>query len=84
MGHSRTLQVPLLVKNPSANARDARDVGLIRGSGEPPEKEMAIHTSILAWEIPWTEGPGGLQSMGLQSQTRLSTAQLGALQNHKA
>ena len=48
------------------------------------EKEMATHTSILAWEIPWTEGPGGLQSMGLQSQTRLSTAQLGALQNHKA
>ena len=30
------------------------------------EKEMAIHSSILAWEIPWTEEPGGLQSMGLQ------------------
>ena len=36
------------------------------------EKEMATHSSILAWEIPWTEEPGGLQSMGLQkSQTRL-------------
>ena len=33
---------------------------------------MAAHSSILAWEIPWTEEPGGLQSMGLQSQTRLS------------
>ena len=30
------------------------------------EKEMATHSSILAWEIPWTEEPGGLQSMGTQ------------------
>ena len=30
------------------------------------EKEMAIHSSILAWKIPWKEEPGGLQSMGLQ------------------
>ena len=37
------------------------------------EKEMATHSSILPWEIPWTEEPGGLQSMGSQkSQTRLS------------
>ena len=37
------------------------------------EKEMATHSSILTWEIPWTEKPGGPQSMGLQkSQTRLS------------
>ena len=36
------------------------------------EKEMATHSSILAWKIPWTEKPGRLQSMGLQSQTRLS------------
>ena len=33
---------------------------------DPLEKEMATHSSILAWEIPWTEGPGRLQSMGLQ------------------
>ena len=33
---------------------------------DPLEKEMATHFSILAWEIPWTEEPGGLQSMGLQ------------------
>ena len=43
------------------------------GQEDPLEKEMAIHSSILAWEIPRTEEPGGLQSMGLQkSQTRLS------------
>ena len=37
---------------------------------DPLEEEMATHSSILAWEIPWTEEPGGLQSMGSQnSQT---------------
>ena len=37
------------------------------------KKEMATHTSILAWEIPWTEEPGGLQSMGSQKKwTQLS------------
>ena len=39
---------------------------------DPLEKEMATHSSILAWRIPWTKKPGGLQSMGSQSQTRLS------------
>ena len=34
---------------------------------DPLEKEMATHSSILAWKIPWTEEPGGLRSMGLQS-----------------
>ena len=33
---------------------------------DPLEKEMATHSSIFAWEIPWAEKPGGLQSMGLQ------------------
>ena len=43
------------------------------GWGDPLEKEMAIHSSILTWEIPWIEMPSGLQSMGMQkSQTRLS------------
>ena len=37
-----------------------------QGHEGPLEKEMAIHSSILAWEIPWTEEPGGLQSMGSQ------------------
>ena len=36
------------------------------GSEDPLEKEMAIHSSILAWKIPWMEEPGGLQPMGLQ------------------
>ena len=36
------------------------------GQEDPLEKEMATHSSILAWEIPWTEEPGGLQSMGSQ------------------
>ena len=36
------------------------------GREDPLEKEMATDSSILAWEIPWTEVPGGLQSMGLQ------------------
>ena len=36
------------------------------GREDPPEKEMATHSSILAWRIPWTEEPGRLQSMGSQ------------------
>ena len=36
------------------------------GPEDPLEKEMASHSSILAWRIPWTEEPGGLQSMGSQ------------------
>ena len=36
------------------------------GQEDPLEKEMATHSSVLAWEIPWTEEPDGLQSMGLQ------------------
>ena len=36
------------------------------GQEDPLEKEMATHPSILAWNIPWTEEPGGLQSMGSQ------------------
>ena len=49
-----------------ASACNARDLGSIPGSGSSLEKEMATHSSILAWRIPWTEEPGGLQSMGLQ------------------
>ena len=36
------------------------------GQEDPLEKELAIHSSILAWETPWTEEPGGLQTMGSQ------------------
>ena len=42
------------------------------GPEDPLEKEMATHSSILAWRIPWMEEPGGLQSMESQSRTRLS------------
>ena len=56
------------MKNQPANARNARDVGSVPGSGNHLEKEMANHASILAWKIPWTEEVGGPQSMGLQTQ----------------
>ena len=36
------------------------------GGEDPMEEDMATHSSLLAWEIPWTEEPGGLQSMALQ------------------
>ena len=39
------------------------------GQEDPLEKEMAMHSGILAWRIPWTEEPGGLQSSGLESDT---------------
>ena len=42
------------------------DSGSIPGSGDNLEKEMATHSSILAWRIPWTEEPDGLQSIGSQ------------------
>ena len=52
----------LVVKNPPANAGDARDMGW----EEPLEEEMATHSSILAWEIPQTEERGRLQFNGSQ------------------
>ena len=55
-----------MVKNSPDNARSIRDVGLIPGLKDLLEKEMAIYSSRLAWEIPWTEETGGLQSMGSQ------------------
>ena len=50
-----------VVKNPPANARD---VGLTPGLGRSLKKAVATHCSSLAWKIPWTEEPGGLQSVG--------------------
>ena len=52
-----------MVKNLPASARDA---GLNSGLGRSLEKGMATHSSILAWEIPWVEEPGDLQSIRLQ------------------
>ena len=51
-----------------------------QGHEGPLEKEMAIHPSILAWEIPWTEEPGGLQSMGSQKGGHDLTTQQQQLQ----
>ena len=60
----------LLVKNlPAVQETWVRSLG----QEDPLEKEMATHSSIPAWNISWTEEPGGLQSMGVaKSQARLS------------
>ena len=65
-GHSNYAGAPSgsVVKNPPANAGDIRDMVLSLGPEDPLEKEIATHSSILAWEVPWTKEPGGLQSMG--------------------
>ena len=63
-----------MVKNPPANARDLRDTGLIPGWGRAPGGGYATHSCILAWKIPWTEEPGGLQSMTLQRRDRSDLA----------
>ena len=55
-----------MVKNLLANAGEARYLDSINGSEDSLEKEMATHSSTLAWKIPWTEEPGRLQSMGLK------------------
>ena len=55
-----------MVKNLPANAEGIRDVGLILGWENPLEEGMATHSSIPAWRIPWTEEPGGLQSIWSQ------------------
>ena len=67
---SLVLTSGLAVKNPPA-MQETQVQSL--GWEEPLEKEMATHSSILAWEIPQTQEPGRLQSMGLQkSKTQLS------------
>ena len=55
-----------MVKNLSADARDIETGVRSLGQEDPLEVSMATHSSILAWGIPWTEEPGGLQAMGLQ------------------
>ena len=53
-----------MVKNLHAKAGDTGDVSLISGSGRSSKWETAACPRILAWKIPWTEEPGGLQAMG--------------------
>ena len=61
-----------MVKNLPTNAGDAGDSGSIPGWEDLLKKKMASYSSILAWEVPWIEEPGGLQSMGSQkSHTQL-------------
>ena len=55
-----------VVKNPPANAEDMRVMGSIPSLGISPGGGHRTYASILAWRIPWTEEPGGLQSMGSQ------------------
>ena len=55
-----------MVKNSPENAGDIRDSGSIPVLGRSLEREMASHFTILAWKIPWTEEPDGLQSMESQ------------------
>ena len=60
------------VKNPPTIQETQKQVQSL-GQEDPLEKKKATHSSILAWEIPWTEEPGRLQSVGSQkSRTRLS------------
>ena len=55
-----------MVKNPVDSAGDPETWVQFLGQQDPLKKEMATHSSILAWGIPWTEDPGGLRSMGSQ------------------
>ena len=66
----RASQVALMVNNSPAK----QETGILSlGRKDPLEKEIETHSSILAWVIPWTEKPGGLQALASQnSLTRLS------------
>ena len=62
-------QLEIVLKNPTANAGETRDSGLILDQEDPLEKGWATHSSILAWRIPWTEETGGLWSMGVSKES---------------
>ena len=57
-----------VIKNPPANAGDAREEGLIPSLEDPLGEEMATHSGILAWEIPWT-GSLGVCSLGVHKES---------------
>ena len=68
-GYIQASQEELMVMNMPVNAGDIRDVrhsDSIPGSEDPLEEDMATHSSILVWRIPWREEPGGLQYIGSQ------------------
>ena len=60
MIYTEASKVALMVKNPPANTDSIRDTDSIPGSGDPLEKGMAIHSSMLAWRIPWIEEHDGI------------------------
>ena len=61
-----------MAKNLPATQRTQETWVQSLGGEDPLEEDMATHSSILSWKIPWTEKPGLLQSMGSKSQTGLS------------
>ena len=61
-----------MVKNPPANQESQEMQVQSLDQKDPLEKEMATHSSVLAWRIPWTEEPGRLQSMGSDTTEALS------------
>ena len=65
--HGGASQMALAVKNLPANAGGLRDTCSVPWSGRSLEESVATHSSTLAWRLPWTEEPGGLQSIGSQS-----------------
>ena len=71
-----------MVKNlPAVQETQVRSLG----QEDPLEKEMTTHASILAWRIPWTEEPGGLESMGsLKSRTRLRDLEFHSSEQNEA
>ena len=62
IGERHSLVAQIVKRLPAMQETQVRSVG----QEDPLEKEMATHSSILAWKIPWTEELGGLQSMGSQ------------------
>ena len=73
--HHKTFSVPVSetafrICLPTQETQEMRIRSLCRE--DPLEEEMATHSSVLAWEIPWTEEPGGLQSFGLQKELDMS------------
>ena len=67
MYNMTSLVIQTVKRLPTMRETKARSLG----REDPLEKEMATHSSILAWKIPWTEEPDGLQSTGWQSRVRL-------------
>ena len=65
----------LVVRNPPANAGDKRNTSLVPCLEDPLEEGMTTHFSILAWRIPRTEEPGGLQSIGWQESDTIEVTE---------